>query len=162
MNFCAVQIIKLSHFGMEIVYQHSTSKIGMNNKVDVGRINKWLIVRCSHPLHNPNFGHFTSLSRREWLRNVQKRKIQVKSTQSLCFCSLNLLFCGVLAAHHQDTLLLSLRFDVSDRPHQATFFNSRIKTSKTIFDLFVRKLVCYFKKNVFMSKYNTRGFWRSH
>ena len=41
---------------------------------------------------------FTSLTRGGWQRNVPKFNTHVQDVQSFCFCSLNLLFCGVLVA----------------------------------------------------------------
>ena len=57
------------------------------------------VSSCFHaPLHNVKFGQFTSLSGRGRQRNVPKRKTHSQGVQSFCFCSLELLFDGVLVA----------------------------------------------------------------
>ena len=53
-------------------------------------------LRRSHTPKYPELGHFT-LFCRERLRNVQRITVHVH-TRQLLFCSLNLLFCGVLVA----------------------------------------------------------------
>ena len=55
---------------------------------------KFTVVRSRSP-QNLKCGHFTLLFCRERERNVPKCKTHV---QSDCFCSLNLLFCGVVVA----------------------------------------------------------------
>ena len=57
-------------------------------------IEKFAVMRSCSP-ENLEFGHFTLIFCRGWQRNVTKFKTQV---QNCCFCSLNLLFCGVFTA----------------------------------------------------------------
>ena len=69
----------------------SRNQIGRSG-VQVKKENEKFIVVCSRSPTNLEFGHFTLLFCRGRQRNVPKCKTHV---QSDCFCSLNLLFCGV-------------------------------------------------------------------
>ena len=72
----------------------SRNQIGRSG-VQVKKENeKFTVVRSRSP-QNLKCGHFTLLFRRGRQRNVPKCKTHV---QSDCFCSLNLLFCGVVVA----------------------------------------------------------------
>ena len=70
-------------------------ELNLWNGVQVGKENEKFTVMYTPSPKNIEFGHFTLLFC--WLRqgNVQKHKTHV---QSNCFCSLNLLLCGVLVA----------------------------------------------------------------
>ena len=70
----------------------SRNQIGRSG-VQVKKENKKFTVVCSRSPQNLEFVHFTLLFCREWPRKVPKFKTHV---QSDCFCSLNLLFYGVV------------------------------------------------------------------
>ena len=59
------------------------------------KLNEKFAVMHSCSQQNLEFGHFTLMSCRGWQRNGTQFKTHV---QNCCFCSLNLLFCGVLTA----------------------------------------------------------------
>ena len=59
------------------------------------KLNEKFAVMCSCSQQNLEFGHFTLMFCRGWQRNVTKFETHV---QNCCFCSLNLLFCGVFTA----------------------------------------------------------------
>ena len=56
------------------------------------KLNEKSAVMCSCSQQNLEFGHFTLIFFRGWQRNVTKFKTHL---QNCCFCSLNLLFCGI-------------------------------------------------------------------
>ena len=58
-------------------------------------LNEKFAVVLSRSQQNPEFGHFTSMFCRRRQRKVTNFKIHVRNS---CFCSLNLLFCGVFTA----------------------------------------------------------------
>ena len=70
----------------------SRNQIGRSG-VQVKKENEKFTVVCSHSPKNLKFGHFTLLFCRGQRRNVPNCKTHV---QSGCFCSLDLLFCGVV------------------------------------------------------------------
>ena len=55
---------------------------------------KFAVMRSCSP-QNLGFGHFTLMFCRGWQRNETKFKTHV---QNCCFCSLNLLLCGIFTA----------------------------------------------------------------
>ena len=65
------------------------------NGVKAKKTKEKLAVMRSRSRENLKLDHFTLLFCREQQRNVPKCKTHV---QSDCFCSLSLLFCGVLVA----------------------------------------------------------------
>ena len=70
----------------------SRNQIGRSGVQDKKENEKFTVVRSLSP-QNLKCGHFTLLFCRGRQRNVPKYKTHV---QSDCFCSLNLLFCGVV------------------------------------------------------------------
>ena len=70
-----------------------TKLVGVTLKLR--KLNEKFAVMRSCSQQNLEFGHFTLMFSRGWQRNVTKSKTRV---QNCCFCSLNLLFCGVLTA----------------------------------------------------------------
>ena len=67
--------------------------VGLTRKLR--KLNEKLAVMRLCSQQNLEFGHFTLMFCRGWQRNVTKFKTHV---QNYCFCSLNLLFCGVFTA----------------------------------------------------------------
>ena len=72
----------------------SRTQIGRSSAQVKKENEKFTVVRSRSP-QNLKCGHFTLLFCRGRQRNVPKCKTHV---QSYCFCSLNLLFCGVVVA----------------------------------------------------------------
>ena len=70
-----------------------TKLVGVTLKLR--KLNEKFAVMRSCSQQNLEFGHFTLMFCRGWQRNVTKFKTHV---QNCCFCSLNLLFCGVFTA----------------------------------------------------------------
>ena len=58
------------------------------------KLNEKFALMCSCSQQNLEFGHFTLMFCRGWQQNVTQFETHV---QNCCFCSLNLLFCGVLS-----------------------------------------------------------------
>ena len=81
----------------QLLGELSRNQIGRSG-VQVKKENeKFTVVRSRSP-QNLKCGHFTLLFCRGRQRNVPKCKTHV---QSDCFCSLNLLFCGVVSQYWQ-------------------------------------------------------------
>ena len=59
------------------------------------KLNEKFALMCSCSQQNLEFGHFTLMFCRRWQQNVTQFETHV---QNCCFCSLNLLFCGVFTA----------------------------------------------------------------
>ena len=70
-----------------------TKLVGVTLKLS--RLNEKFAVMRSCSQQNLEFGHFNLMFCRGWQRNVTKFEIHM---QNCCFCSLNLLFCGVFTA----------------------------------------------------------------
>ena len=70
-----------------------TKLVGVTLKLR--KLNEKFAVMCPCSQQNLEFGHFTLMFCIGWQRNVTKFEIHV---QNCCFCSLNLLFCGVFTA----------------------------------------------------------------
>ena len=67
-----------------------TKLVGVTLKLR--KLNEKFAVMRSSSQQNLEFGHFTMMFCRGWQRKVTKFETHV---QNYCFCSLNLLFCGV-------------------------------------------------------------------
>ena len=77
----------------EMVNYPVTKLVGLTLKLR--KLNETFAIMCSCSQQNLEFGRFALVFCRGWQPNVTKFETHV---QNCCFCSLNLLFCGVFTA----------------------------------------------------------------
>ena len=93
-NFISFVLLR-DYFNLINFYRNGELSMNQISRsgVQIKKESEKFTVVCSRSPKNLEFGHFTLLFCRAQRRNVPKFKTHV---HSVCFCSLKLLFCGVV------------------------------------------------------------------